>query len=128
MNTLPSVQASISVVQLASLRNVYLSRLERLVRLRSQHKQELNGRGILLLDRSIFSAYYACRNNGVRSEAGRILQESQPSAAKEGESEVQPLDGLARRSSIGPQSMTAPSSHAASIDTLSNDSTTEAST
>ncbi len=128
MNTLPFAQASISVVQLASLRDVYLSRLERLVKLRSQHKQELNGRGILLLDRSIFSAYYACRNSGVRSEAGRILQDSQPSAAKEAEGEVQPLDGLARRSSIGPQSMAAPSSHATSMDAQPDDSATEAAT
>lgn len=128
MDTLPFAQTPISVVQLASLRGVYLSRLERLVKLRSQHKQELNGRGILLLDRSIFSAYYACRNNGVRSEAGRILQGSHPFVESEAHSPVQPSNGLAQRSSIEPQSMTAPSSQATSMDARSNDSATKAST
>lgn len=127
MNTLSFAQAPFSVAQLASLQGVYLSRLERLVKLRSQHKQELNGRGILLLDRSIFSAYYACRNNGVRSEAGRILQESQTSAGSGAESPLQPLDGLAQPSSK-PQNMPAPSSHATSMDARPNDSATEAAT
>ena len=79
MDTIPFT-APVTVVQLASLRGVYLTRLERLVRLRSQHEQELNERGIRLLDHSIFSAYYACRNNGVRTEAGRIIAEG-PSPA-----------------------------------------------
>ncbi len=128
MDTLSFARTPISIVQLASLRDVYLSRLERLVKLRSQHKQELNGRGILLLDRSIFSAYYACRNNGVRSEAGRILQDSQLSVEKEADSPAQPSKRLTQRGSIEPQNMTAPSSQAASMDARSNDSATEAST
>ena len=127
MHTLSFAQAPFSVAQLASLQGVYLSRLERLVKLRSQHKQELNGPGILLLDRSIFSAYYACRNNGVRSEAGRILEDSQTSAENEADS-GQPLDGVARRSSMEPQNMTAPSPHAPSMDARSNDSASEAAT
>ena len=70
-------ETPISLADPASLREVYLHRLERLVRLRSQHEQELNGRGILLLDRSIFAAYCDCRYAGVESEARRILREAQ---------------------------------------------------
>lgn len=121
MDTFSFAQAPISVVQAASLRNVYLSRLQRLVRLRSQHEQELNGRGILLLDRSIFSAYYACRNNGMRSEAGRILHESQTTLQAGPESVPEPLDGLARQNSIEHTNDAAPS-QATSRETQSNES------
>ena len=70
----------------------------------------------------------ACRNNGVRSEAGRILQDSLLSVEKEADSPAQPSKGLIQRSSIEPQNMTAPSSQASSMDARANDSTAEAST
>lgn len=57
----------------ASLRAVYLQRLQRLLRLRRQHEQELNKQGIRLLDRSLFAAYCACRDAGAEAEARAIL-------------------------------------------------------
>jgi hypothetical protein len=60
---------------LASLRSVYLQRLQRLRRLRHEHEQELNREGIRLLDRSAFAAYCACREVGAEAEAREILRE-----------------------------------------------------
>jgi hypothetical protein len=57
----------------ASLRAVYLQRLQRLLRLRRQHQQELNKQGLRLLDRSLFAAYCACRDAGAEVEARAIL-------------------------------------------------------
>ncbi len=122
MHTLPFAQAPISLLQLASLRDVYLSRLERLVHLRSQHEQELNGRGIRLLDRSIFSAYYACRSNGIRSEAGQILQEARPFDGEQ-DGAPKPVDGLAQL----PVGDSHPSPHKRAMNALPNDSAPEAS-
>ena len=42
------------------LRDGYLSRLRRLLRLRRDHVDELNEQGLRLLDRSIFAAYVDC--------------------------------------------------------------------
>jgi len=58
------------------VKNVYVGRLERLLRLRSEHKEELNGQGLRLLDRSIFAAYCACRENGSEDRARIILREA----------------------------------------------------
>jgi len=57
----------------ASLRAVYLQRLQRLLRLRRKHEQELNRQGLRLLDRSLFAAYCACRDVGAQDEARAIL-------------------------------------------------------
>lgn len=77
MDRIPATQISLSEAQTSSLRDVYLSRLERLVRLRCQHEQELNGRGIRLLDRTIFAVYYDCRRAGLEREARELLQQSE---------------------------------------------------
>ncbi len=53
--------------------SVYLERLERLLRLRREHHQDLNRQGLNLLDRSIFTAYCDCRDLGVVEEARRVL-------------------------------------------------------
>ncbi len=57
----------------ASLKSVYVGRIERLLRLRREHEQELNSQGIRLLDRAIFAAYCACREAGVEDTAKSIL-------------------------------------------------------
>jgi hypothetical protein len=56
-----------------SLREVYLSRLERLMTLRARHADELNSQGLRLLDRSLFEAYTACREMGATREAQAII-------------------------------------------------------
>ena len=76
METIPSAKAPFSVAQTAPLRDVYLRRLQRLVRLRSQHERDLNRHGIRLLDRSIFAAYYECRDAGIGQEARQVLHEA----------------------------------------------------
>jgi len=58
----------------SSLRVVYLQRLQRLLRLRRRHEQELNRQGLRLLDRSLFAAYCACRDAGAEEEARSILR------------------------------------------------------
>ncbi len=58
------------------LRNVYIGRMERLLRLRSEHAEELNGQGLRLLDRAIFAAYCACREGGAEDRARIILREA----------------------------------------------------
>ena len=57
----------------ASPKRVYADRMERLLRLRREHEQELNSQGIRLLDRAIFAAYCACREAGVEETAKSIL-------------------------------------------------------
>lgn len=75
--THPVDSLSLSEAQTGSLRETYLGRLRRLIRLRRQHEQELNARGIRLLDRTIFAAYYDCRNAGLEREAREILRRAQ---------------------------------------------------
>lgn len=54
------------------LREGYLSRLQRLLRLRRDHQTELNELGLKLLDRSIFATYCDCLDIG-EGEAGREI-------------------------------------------------------
>lgn len=75
METTPFAAAPKSGVRRASLRGLYLRRLQRLLRLRQQHEQELNGLGTRLLDRSIFAAYCDCRNVGAGEKARAVLHE-----------------------------------------------------
>ena len=56
-----------------ALQDIYLSRLQRLLRLRRQHEQDLNQHGVRLLDHSIFAAYCDCRDLGAGSRARSIL-------------------------------------------------------
>jgi hypothetical protein len=58
----------------AALQDVYLTRLQRLLRLRRQHEQDLNQHGMRLLDHSIFAAYCDCRDLGAESRARSILR------------------------------------------------------
>ena len=74
MEQTPFAEASPSDAKPVSLQGVYLSRLQRLLRLRRRHEHELNGQGILLLDRSIFAAYCDCIEVGSDEKARSVLR------------------------------------------------------
>ncbi|MHB8376838.1 MAG: hypothetical protein ACYDEB_07765 [Dehalococcoidia bacterium] len=57
------------------LKDGYLSRLRRLLRLRRDHFDELNEAGLRLLDRSIFSAYCDCLDIGQGEAARGVLKD-----------------------------------------------------
>ena len=57
------------------LRDGYLTRLRRLLRLRRDHYEELNEQGLRLLDRSIFAAYCDCIDIGQGAAARNVLKD-----------------------------------------------------
>ncbi len=57
------------------LREGYLNRLRRLLRLRRDHFDELNEQGLRLLDRSIFAAYCDCLDIGQGEAARNVLKD-----------------------------------------------------
>ncbi len=57
------------------LRDGYLNRLRRLLRLRRDHFEELNDQGLRLLDRSIFAAYCDCIDIGQGDAAREVLKD-----------------------------------------------------
>ncbi len=57
------------------LRDGYLNRLRRLLRLRRDHFEELNEQGLRLLDRSIFAAYCDCLDIGQGDAAKSVLKD-----------------------------------------------------
>jgi hypothetical protein len=57
------------------LRDGYLNRLRRLLRLRRDHFDELNEQGLRLLDRSIFAAYCDCIDIGQADAAREVLKD-----------------------------------------------------
>ncbi len=57
------------------LRDGYLTRLRRLLRLRRDHFDELNEQGLRLLDRSIFAAYCDCIDIGQGDAAKAVLKD-----------------------------------------------------
>ena len=57
------------------LRDGYLNRLHRLLRLRRDHYDELNEQGLRLLDRSIFAAYCDCLDIGEAKAAREVLKD-----------------------------------------------------
>ncbi len=59
----------------AQLREGYISRLRRLLRLRRDHFEELNDQGLRLLDRSIFAAYCDCLDIGEGDAARAVLKD-----------------------------------------------------
>jgi len=58
---------------LSALQNAYLRRLRRLLRLRTDHHEDLNDQGLWLLDRSIFTSYRDCVDLGVGFVAQGII-------------------------------------------------------
>ena len=57
------------------LRDGYLNRLRRLLRLRRDHFDELNEQGLRLLDRSIFASYCDCIDIGQGEAAKAVLKD-----------------------------------------------------
>ncbi|MCH8949585.1 MAG: hypothetical protein IIB87_04325 [Chloroflexi bacterium] len=74
MESLPSAAPFIGESSPDSLRVVYTKRLRRLLRLRHDHEDELNGQGLRLLDKAIFAAYCACRDVGAETKAREVLR------------------------------------------------------
>ena len=74
MESLPSAAPSIRESSPDSLRAIYTQRLRRLMRLRHDHEDELNGQGLRLLDKAIFAAYCACRDVGAETKAREVLR------------------------------------------------------
>ena len=58
---------------LPSLQKTYVARLRRLLRLRSDHLDDLNEQGLWLLDRSIFATYQDCVELGVGFVAQEVI-------------------------------------------------------
>ncbi len=71
---LQSTIAKIAHAKPDQLRDGYLSRLRRLLRLRRDHFDELNEQGLRLLDRSIFAAYCDCLDIGQGEAAKAVLK------------------------------------------------------
>jgi hypothetical protein len=59
---------------MSALQNAYLGRLRRLLRLRTDHHEDLNEQGLWLLDRSIFTTYRDCVELGVGFVAQGVLR------------------------------------------------------
>jgi hypothetical protein len=58
----------------SALQNAYLGRLRRLLRLRTDHHEDLNEQGLWLLDRSIFTTYRDCVDLGLGFLAQSIIR------------------------------------------------------
>ena len=85
-----------------SLRNVYVARIERLLRLRREHEAELNSQGIRLLDRAIFAAFCACREAGAEDKAKLILRKANVTLRESiGQLQLPDTDDLARTGTEG---------------------------
>jgi hypothetical protein len=52
----------------------FLGRLNRLLRLRTRQSDELNGEGVRLIDRAIYSTYCDACDAGVGEEAQKLLR------------------------------------------------------
>jgi len=52
---------------------LFVSRLERLLRLRRDYREDLNPLGLRLLDRAIYATYRDCLEYGAESEAGALM-------------------------------------------------------
>ena len=67
--------AAITGATPGQLKDGYLNRLRRLLRLRRDHYDELNEQGLRLLDRSIFAAYCDCLDIGEGDAARTVLKD-----------------------------------------------------
>ena len=71
----PKLASQIGAASAGQLREGYLNRLRRLLRLRRDHFEELNDQGLRLLDRSIFAAYCDCIDIGENEAARSVLKD-----------------------------------------------------
>ncbi len=75
MDNIRSAVQDIARATPEQLRDGYLTRLRRLLRLRRDHFDELNDQGLRLLDRSIFAAYCDCIDIGQGDAARGVLKD-----------------------------------------------------
>ena len=66
---------------------LFVSRLERLIRLRCQYREDLNPLGIRLLDRAIYATYQDCIEYGATGEADALMAKHPNPDWKKGESQ-----------------------------------------
>lgn len=99
MNTKQPTELKLLDSDPVSLKNVYVDRIERLLRLRREHEPELNDQGIRLLDRAIFAAYCACREAGVEEEAKEVLHDA--NVELQGQLDLPDADDLPRTGTDG---------------------------
>ncbi len=76
MKDLQSSARQVAHARPDQLRDGYLGRLRRLLRLRRDHYDELNEQGLRLLDRSIFAAYCDCIDIGQGEAARAVLKDT----------------------------------------------------
>ncbi len=62
------------------IKSLFVSRLERLIRLRREYNQDLNPLGLRLLDRAIYATYCDCIDYGAGDEAQALMVGRQPAA------------------------------------------------
>jgi hypothetical protein len=82
---------------LSSLQNAYLGRLRRLLRLRTDHHEDLNEQGLWLLDRSIFTSYRDCVELGVGFVAQGIIRRLSAQGGTHTRPAMGDVSGRARR-------------------------------
>jgi hypothetical protein len=63
-------------------KDVFVSRLARLIRLRRDFGDDLNQLGIDLLDRSIYATYRDCIDFGAADEARQLVGDVRPEASR----------------------------------------------
>lgn len=84
--------------ELAGLQNAYLGRLRRLLRLRSDHHEDLNDQGLWLLDRSIFTTYCDCVELGAGFVAQGMVRRLSEERAGHARPSLGDVSDTARRS------------------------------
>jgi hypothetical protein len=60
------------------LKAIFLNRLQRLLRMRQDYRDDLNPLGFRLLDRAIQATYRDCVDHGAGEEARRLLHAAAP--------------------------------------------------
>jgi hypothetical protein len=60
------------------LREFYVKRLERLVRLRGEYEEQLNPLGVELLERSIYATFRDCVDTGAAARARTLIGGREP--------------------------------------------------
>ncbi len=63
--------------QYSDLREYFLARLERILQLRRDRSHKLNQEGLRLLDRSIFSTYIDCIDQGIQGDVQKMILDYQ---------------------------------------------------
>ncbi len=81
MEGAPEGRSGVRQEQWSGLQLHFLTRLERLLRLRHQQMGAMSPDTVRLLDRAIYSTYCDCLDLGVGAEAQRLIRRYQTSSA-----------------------------------------------